>query len=340
MTAGTIEVLARAAVIVERRALLVRSKGAANTFLPGGHVEHGEPITSALRREIDEELGVLCMVGGALGIVEHMWRDEANGARFEVNHVFRASLPSTGVASTGVASAEVASREPALEVLWCDLDALDEHNLQPVPMRVLLRLAAEGTAGEAFAARIHECTFAPPRDVEVRRVRASDAARLRDARLYALAETPTAFGATLARDLAQSDDAWLAWAEERNMDANARAERATRRATFVADDGDALLRGTVTIAEGDDDPARAHIFAMWVHASHRGGATRLAERLVDAAMAWARDNSFQRASLAVTTNNARARRLYERLGFVATGHAWPLKHTPSLSLHEMHRSIH
>lgn len=334
MSAGSIEVLARAAVIVERRALLVRSKGALNTFLPGGHVEPGEPIAHALRREIDEELGLACTVGAPLGVVEHTWRDEQQRARFEVNHVFALRLPR---------DAAVASKEAALEVFWCDLAALDELNLQPAPMRALLRLAAEGPSGAAFAARMHECTFAAPRACEVRRVRRDDVERLRDARLYALAETPTAFGATLARDLTQSDDRWLAWAEERNADATPDAPDVKRRATFVADDGDAV-RGTITIAEGDDEPTRAHVFAMWVHPTHRAPSApsdprdaRVSVRLVDAAIAWARDNSFERVTLAVTSNNPRARRLYERLGFVANGNAWPLKHTPSLSLHEMQR---
>jgi 8-oxo-dGTP diphosphatase len=326
MTAGTIEVLARAAIVVERRALLVRSKGAANTFLPGGHVELGEPIAVALRRELDEEMGVSCTVAAPLGVVEHTWRDDENRARFEVNHVFRVHL----------SSADVTSKEPALEIVWAALDTLDDVNLQPAPMRAILRLAAEGARGEAFAARIHECTYAPALACDVRRVRSDDAERLRNARLYALAETPTAFGATLARDLAQSDDAWLAWAEERTMGNTDASAKPARRATFVADDGDAL-RGTITIAEGDDDPTRAHVFAMWVHPSQRR--TALATRLVDEALSWARDNAFQRVSLAVTTNNTRARRLYERLGFVATGATWPLKHAPSLSLHEMSRVL-
>ena len=82
-----IEVIARAVVVVADRVLLARADGAANTFLPGGHVEAGESIPSALRREVHEELGEECRIGDAAGVVEHRWHDGARD-RFEVNHVF------------------------------------------------------------------------------------------------------------------------------------------------------------------------------------------------------------------------------------------------------------
>ena len=71
----------------------------------------------------------------------------------------------------------------------------------------------------------------------------------------------------------------------------------------------------------------------------RSANSEVAQRLLDAATGWARELGFARVSLAVTTNNPRARRLYERFGFVATGHTWPLQHTPALSLHEMQRAL-
>ena len=46
--------LARGVLFAEGRALLAHQKGAGNTFLPGGHIDPGEPAQSALIREIEE----------------------------------------------------------------------------------------------------------------------------------------------------------------------------------------------------------------------------------------------------------------------------------------------
>ena len=53
-----IHVLVPAVILVDQQVLLARAKGAANTFLPGGHVELGEPMAEALNRELSEELGL------------------------------------------------------------------------------------------------------------------------------------------------------------------------------------------------------------------------------------------------------------------------------------------
>lgn len=61
--------------IKDNKVLLARVRGYSNTFLPGGHIEFGESAKDALKREIEEELGVSCAVGSFLGVVEHKWRD-------------------------------------------------------------------------------------------------------------------------------------------------------------------------------------------------------------------------------------------------------------------------
>jgi 8-oxo-dGTP pyrophosphatase MutT (NUDIX family)/GNAT superfamily N-acetyltransferase len=308
--ADSLELIARAVIVDNGQLLLARARGADNTFLPGGHAEPGESLTAAVVREVREELGVECVVGPPAGVVEHRWHDGARD-RYEANHAFVATL-----------SGAATSREAGLTFEWRALADLDEANLQPAPMRAIARLVAAGGAAEA--ARVHECTFAAPGAVVVRRIRADDVERLRAARLYALAETPLAFGATLARDLASTDEAWRAWAEQRSW----RPEDTRPRATFVVDDGSTELRGTITVVV---DAADALVLAMWVHASYRG--TDVATRVLQEALAWARGQGCTRATLHVTT--PRGRRFYERRGFVATGVTVPLAHTPTVLEHEM-----
>jgi len=109
--------------------LLAQEIGAANTFLPGGHVEPGEGLTDSLAREIDEELGLWCRVGAYLGTVEAQWPDP-DPKHYEVNHLFLVELAEPGVA--------LASREAHLRFFWCPVGELGAHNLLPAPLRELI----------------------------------------------------------------------------------------------------------------------------------------------------------------------------------------------------------
>ncbi len=120
----TIEIIARAAITAGRYTLLARKKGAAHTFLPGGHVEFGEAASSALARELKEELGIAVEVGRFLGAVEHAWTD-AQGPSHELNLVFEATWPGLDE------PAPVGSAEACLEFVWQATDQLAARNLQP-----------------------------------------------------------------------------------------------------------------------------------------------------------------------------------------------------------------
>ena len=87
MSPPEIELIVRAVIVRGSRLLLAHSIGEAWYFLPGGHVEPGESAASALRRELDEELGVRDLhVGGVTAIIENRYAD-ARGEHHEVNLV-------------------------------------------------------------------------------------------------------------------------------------------------------------------------------------------------------------------------------------------------------------
>lgn len=138
----TIEIIARAAITAGQQLLLARKKGAAHTFLPGGHVEFGEPASSALARELQEELGIAVEVGRFLGAVEHAWTDP-QGPSHELNLVFEATLPGLEM------PAPVRSAEAHLEFVWQPTDQLTAGHLQPWVLCDLLPrwLAARSGSG-------------------------------------------------------------------------------------------------------------------------------------------------------------------------------------------------
>jgi len=127
------------------KVLLCHTKGAANTYLPGGHVEFGESARESLRREIAEELGVACRVGRFLGVVEHTFRQK--GRRVcEVNLVFEFS--SAGLSPRRSPS----SKESHIEFLWTELGKLAAAGMEPGPLRGLLPRWIKGSGhAERFA---------------------------------------------------------------------------------------------------------------------------------------------------------------------------------------------
>jgi GNAT superfamily N-acetyltransferase len=118
----------------------------------------------------------------------------------------------------------------------------------------------------------------------------------------------------------------------------AESELGERGAVFVAvDDG-----RSVGMAGGfmlDDSGAVAMLWGMWVDPlARRSG---LAQRLVEAVAAWARDAGARQLRLAVTDceESKPAAALYRKLGFADTGEREPSGWNPSLITHVLHRSL-
>ena len=132
--------LGRAVIEHDGWFLLARAKGASNTFLPGGHVEIGESVPDAIRREIMEECGFSAAIHRYIGAVEHRWSD-GDQDNCEVNHLFHVSLPQ--LKSHG----DIVSSESHLELFWAPASRLAELNLKPAPLiRILPRCLGESEA--------------------------------------------------------------------------------------------------------------------------------------------------------------------------------------------------
>jgi GNAT superfamily N-acetyltransferase len=158
--------------------------------------------------------------------------------------------------------------------------------------------------------------------IEVRRALPADWKVLRDIRLRALADSPSAFASTLAREEAFGEEDWrrrlehgycfLAWADGRPV-------------------------GCVAGFAEQELAEEHHLVAMWVEPAHRG--TPAATQLVEAVCRQARADGAVAVRLHVVDGNDRARRFYERLGFEPTGVRQPLPSNPEIGEELLRRSL-
>jgi len=123
---------ARALIVSNGLVLLAHRKGAANTYLPGGHIELGEGARKALEREIREEIGVTGVATDFLGVIEHAYMVGAIYHQ-EISLVFLVK------ASTLDSRIQPPAREPHLEFFWRGPADLERENPQPGPLVRLIR---------------------------------------------------------------------------------------------------------------------------------------------------------------------------------------------------------
>ncbi|GAA2379938.1 GNAT family N-acetyltransferase [Dactylosporangium salmoneum] len=154
--------------------------------------------------------------------------------------------------------------------------------------------------------------------ISVRRLGPEDWREWRDVRLAALADAPEAFGSSLAREGAYDEAEWRAWLRpERGLKALA--------------GGDGIIGAWVP----EDRGGAVELYSMWVRPDARGRG--IADALLAEALGWAEQEGRERVELWVIDGNDRARRLYERHGFRATGHTQPHPRDPEVLEHLMSR---
>lgn len=140
--------------------------------------------------------------------------------------------------------------------------------------------------------------------IETRELTPDDWRLWRELRLLALEESPEAFGSRLA-DWQGAGDAEARW----------RARLESVALNVVALEGDEA----VGMVSGIDDGDQVELISMYVRASARG--TGVADTLIDAVVAWARERAAERVWLSVRVANEPAKRLYRRRGFAEVGPA-------------------
>jgi ADP-ribose pyrophosphatase YjhB (NUDIX family) len=140
-----VEIIVRGVCVKRGTILLCRSRGAANTYLPGGHIEFGESARNALRREIREELGVESRVGRLLGAVENRFLQKGR-RHCEVNLVFGVSIRALSP------DRAPASREKGVEFRWCGCRSADlaAERLEPAVLCGCLPPVLTGRRGATF----------------------------------------------------------------------------------------------------------------------------------------------------------------------------------------------
>ena len=135
----------------------------------------------------------------------------------------------------------------------------------------------------------------------------------KDLRLGALADSPDAFGSTLAREKDRPDADWC------------------RLASDIASLGDLplvaeILGEPIGLAWGRIESSGldvANLYQMWVAPNYRGlGVGRM---LLEAVIAWAKAANACYLALAVTCGDSPAMRLYVRAGFQPLGGPEPLR---------------
>jgi ribosomal protein S18 acetylase RimI-like enzyme len=152
-------------------------------------------------------------------------------------------------------------------------------------------------------------------DLAVVRVDDSTWRTYRDVRLAMLQDAPRAFWTTYAEAAARPDEEWR--------------ELVGRSHTWLAMEGDRPLGSVASFRLPDQPEDECVLVGMWVDPAARGRG--VGERLVRTVLDSAAEEGLSRVLLEVAHENAPARALYERMGFVPTGRTGAMPHDPTIT---------
>lgn len=155
--------------------------------------------------------------------------------------------------------------------------------------------------------------------MKIRATEERDWVILKEIRLAALLDTPTAFGVSYQTAITNSDEQW-----------KQRASSETQPKFWLAFKDDNAIG---MIGAGVDQTERYNLIAMWVEPKSRG--LGVAEHLVNAVKSDAINRGFNQVFLGVSLDNLRASQFYRKQGFFFIGEEQPLASHPDVQVQTM-----
>lgn len=155
--------------------------------------------------------------------------------------------------------------------------------------------------------------------IKIRATEERDWIILKETRLAALLDTPTAFGVSYQTAITNSDEQW-----------KQRASSETYPRFWLAYNDD---KAVGMIGAGVDQTERYNLIAMWVEPKSRE--LGVVESLVNAVKSDAISKGFKQVFLDVSPDNVKATRFYKKHGFIFIGEEKPLASHPDIQVHTM-----